>query len=371
MKHKFFFTFYSHLPYIIKILFYRLYLFFFFSNQLNKNKEKVKKIQGLNKSQKITLNLLSRYERSHDRFLSFLEGFLYDEINLVYKNFIDQSNTSIVFVSVINSPKWQIELQYQNLIKMGIDKFVYIDNGSPLETINFIKSKPNTLIYKVNTKYNSSKKNGWINRILQIECQKKYVLVLDSDESITFKNKEDVKLSIKEFISKYKISQFNSFMVDIYTNLNSSNKISSISDFNILPKYFDTKYTFGSWFTGNQILGGPKNRINEKLNINHTAKLTKVPLFYYGQEFIFMTHNPLPIKKNFSKKILVLVIHYQLIYSTDFSFNHKTTKGDYFNNGIEYKVFSNYKKEIIYNLLDYKDTLLLSSNYDFCKIKII
>lgn len=70
--------------------------------------------------------------------------------------------------------------------KLGIKKFIMIDNASSDGTMKFLMKQRDAEVYRVNEKFQSSVKEGWINQIFALYGFHRWYLIVDADELITW-----------------------------------------------------------------------------------------------------------------------------------------------------------------------------------------
>ncbi len=360
MYKKFSFWLYSKLPIFLKKIIYFIYKIVFFRSDIQSNLNLLKTIKYDKKFESI-LKSTAKNTLSHNKFISFIEGFLNDDLLEMKKVPLKDG---AVAISVIKDELEKVTIFFDNLNKIKIKNILIIDNGSPNEVINYLLTKELTL-FSVNNRYNSSRKNGWINRIIRLLDLKNWILVLDSDEQFIYPSFKHE--SLDTFLLKSQNStQFNSLMVDLHTSYKDIEK-----SFQLKELFFYNKYFLNFWFTGNRFLGGSKILINNFLKSNVNPNLAKIPLFKMDKKRVYLTHNHLPIDYNFSKQINTFVIHYQFIFNSSFDFTSKVRKGDYFNNNIEYLLFNQTKFSLkdLYNEL-HKNSTPFDENSIFNQINI-
>ena len=246
--------------------------------------------------------------------VKYLDGFVKSELICVKKyskayDGVDNQKKPITII-VTKDDYEKIVFQYKRLSEIGIDNFIYIDNGSTDGTIEWLKNKNNVSIYSINQKYNGTKKNGWQSKIINIFGLDRWYLILDSDEVLNYPNSENRSIShLVNFFEENDCIRPIAFLLDMHSNKLSLTKKKKLETFN----YFDNNYQLSHHENGMMVKGGFRSNYFDFKDSN-SPWLTKFPLFKATKNDVFRTHFSYPYYKNFSKNFLIVLQHYKFTH---------------------------------------------------------
>lgn len=241
-----------------------------------------------------------------------------------------------IAIIVVKNDLEKIKLQYNSLEKLGIEHFVYIDNGSTDGSLEFLISKSSVKIFKTSQTYNGATKNGWQTRIIELYGYDKWYLILDSDEILDYPYSEEVGIDILiDFFESKKIERPISFLVDMHPkefNL-IKDKYNLKTDFT----YFDTNLYPINTKQGTLVYGGFRQNF---FNLEGTSPwLTKYPLFKSSKNKIFRTHFSYPYSENLTDKFLLFIRHYKFTREDIHKFDGIISDGLYAKESLQYKIY--------------------------------
>ena len=111
----------------------------------------------------------------------------------------------------------RMKLIYEHYRRLGIDRFIVIDNGSTDGTLQYVAAQPGTRVYCVEEPFLTPKKEAWIARVLASAGYNRWYVVVDADELIDYVGSEHH--SVKELIGHHHnngVSRLQGYMVDMY-----------------------------------------------------------------------------------------------------------------------------------------------------------
>ena len=248
-------------------------------------------------------------------------------------------NPKLTLICVVKDDLIRLKMLYAHHRAMGVNHFVVIDNQSSDGTKEWLIRQPDTDVYLAKDQFTSSRKYGWINRILCIYGFDKWYLYVDSDELFVYDNYE--KLSITEFtemLQKKKKNRVASMMLDMYTKDALFTKAVDTNDIQKNFKYFDSEgFITGSGRRGLTISGGPRMRVlGEDGKLNNT--LIKHPLFFFEHGMIFESaHYLFPYK--IEPEINAALLHYKFLASDLERYRERAYQGNFANGSAAYKEY--------------------------------
>lgn len=259
-----------------------------------------------------------------------LQGFTYRQMKKV-KRYIrtvqeDQSKDIPILICVVKNELEKLPLFMLHYRKLGIKKFVFIDNMSSDGTLEFLKKQVDTEVYLVKEKFQGYVKEGWINQILARQGFNRWYLVVDADELLAWPQMG--KKTLVEMIEKFQCNkQYRplAIMLDMYPQGRTYQK--QVKDVRKEFCYFD-KDTY-SWINNKDVdilTGGPRRR-----KCNSVVWLSKTPLFYLKPlELLSSAHYMYPYERHDAPKCFLALLHYKFAYKGSWD-----NMRDYVKNGMD------------------------------------
>ncbi len=297
-----------------------------------------------------------------------LEGFTSNRLELIKKAtggayVKDDSNTPIL-ICVLNNEMEKLPLFFSHYRKMGIKRFIMIDNMSSDGTYEFLLKQRDVELYSVKEIFRGYLKEGWINQILAIYGYYRWYLVVDADELLVWPQME--KIPLKELI---KICQAKrqyrpmAIMLDMY----SRGKLFCNQTQNIYREFSYCDQNTYYWIENQKVdilSGGPRERA-----FGSRVWLSKTPLFFLRPLDIFCcAHYMYPYKKNRKKCCSIALLHYKFAYESSYYAMRKyVKKGVDENRRDESKIYFGKKGSILF----YEGSMHIDKPEDLSKIDCI
>ena len=136
----------------------------------------------------------------------------------------ETDDNSIILISVIKNEYLLLDYFIKYYSKIGITHFIFIDNDSSDDTIDYLLNLDlNILLFKTTDSYRDAKFGTvWVNNMLNTYCKDKWCIVLDIDEIIYNDNLLELRNQMEEQQSN--VCKF--YLLDMY------------------PKNYDNEYIF-------------------------------------------------------------------------------------------------------------------------------
>ena len=218
--------------------------------------------------------------------------------------------------------------------KLGIDKFVILDNDSNDGTLEYLKKQRDVVIMTTKTKYTSERRMAWINRIFAHYGYDRWYFVADSDELLAYEDCE--RKSIKELIKVYKrdgVVRGRALLLDMYAKADYY-KNGDTGKFYEKCVFFDkdTYYKHNDR-RFDSYMGGPRERV-----FGFAPCVTKYPLVYFRRKDIYLySHFLYPYKDNFGDGCRLALKHYKFLPGEKKKIERAVKERNYYNNSKQYK----------------------------------
>lgn len=261
--------------------------------------------------------------------------------NLKESESLIENQYSPTVVCVVKDELERMKLFYNHYRRLGIKKFVVLDNDSSDGTCEYLLNQKDTHVYSVKEPFQTQKKESWIEKLLALEGYNKWYIVVDSDELLDYPGSEEH--GIEKFIaylSNHGYSRAFGLMLDMY----SDKQLFSV-DCNALdiPKelcYFDAdSYFFVGGYEKNfnkksfRIMGGPRYRM-----CGSPILQSKQSVFYFTPDVLYRhCHFLYPEIEREEAPICFVLRHYKFLKTDENVYKHRIDDGTYHNGSSEYK----------------------------------
>lgn len=259
------------------------------------------------------------------------------EINAQKKNEVKLGKYDPILLCIERNDLSKIKILLQHHRKIGVKKFIFIDNESDDGTIEFLEKQKDVDLYICHTKYKTLNKEGWANRILAHYGFDKWYLYVDSDELFIYDDCENKTIDkFIEELEKTKQKRVPALLTDMYSKENIFSKTKEDADFRNKYCYYDfDTYSLEKWSQYDEFVGGPRKRL---FGLNPI--LTKYPLFKLEKGDIqALSHWQFPYKYNYNLKIKGALLHYKFLDSDLEKYIQIAKEGNYSSGSIEYKTY--------------------------------
>lgn len=278
--------------------------------------------------------LKSKDGRTKELLVAFLDCEITEiSHNASYKN----SEYSPVLICVIKNEINKIESFMEHYRKLGIEKFVFLDNLSTDGTTEYLCAQEDTIVYSSEQEYSSARRVAWINRLLALHGINRWCMIVDSDELVTYVGCEQHRISeVVEKAVKNKYDRILGFMLDMYSE---SSLFQGVEEKDYIEKcrFFDVdSYEVKRMHRGLGIHGGPRKRV-----FGVEQVLEKYPLFFFGTNiFVASSHYIIPYTTEEEYPIWFAICHYKFVDEKDLDkVKEAVLKENYAQNSIVYKQY--------------------------------
>lgn len=238
---------------------------------------------------------------------------------------------------VIKNDREKIELFMAHYRKLGIEKFVFLDNKSSDGTREYLLRQRDVILYESGQEYSSAKRVSWLNRMLAKHGENRWCLVVDSDELLNYIGSEKYNLNdLINIAQKRGYKRIEGFMLDMYSDKNLFQKtyLNNFIEDNI---YFDKdSYSLENSPFGLTVRGGPRKRL-----FYRNMQLSKYPLFYFGKDDIMASsHYMYPIYPIKECPMWLVLSHYKFVDEKDMQkIRIAVKKENYAGGSADYKAY--------------------------------
>ncbi|MDT2019454.1 glycosyltransferase family 2 protein [Methylocella sp. CPCC 101449] len=249
-----------------------------------------------------------------------------------------------IVISVVRNENERLPDFLQHYRQAGIEKFVFLDNGSKDGTPEYLAAQPDVDLYRCPRPFNWMKKHGWINLLVTMYGRNRWFIYADGDEHLVFDGIENGRTfaDISRIMDGKKIRRVRGFLLDMYADgplLKSDYKrgerlIEAYSLFDSVG-YKEEKYK--------EIIsrkGGPRQRAFSKADQNFRPEMTKYPMFRLeGHDVFANPHHIWPYQDNFKSDCYFGILHFKFLPDVIHRIEAAISEKNYWGDSIEYKCY--------------------------------
>lgn len=266
---------------------------------------------------------------------------------------IKQSN--IILFCTLRNEAHRIEFFLDYYRKLGIQHFVFVDNGSDDHFQELISDQPDVTVYYTEASYKASNFGmHWLNYLLRKHGSGKWCLTCDPDEFFVYPKIEHFKLQdLTHYLDQNHRPAFFTLMIDMYGKgkLSESNYTPGTDPILANP-YFDPIgyfYSQNGEYNSLWAQGGVRMRTLFKDNPFAAPAINKTPLikwkWYYA--YISSMHMAIPRRLNggYRHGLTGALLHYKFIAAFEDKIVEEMERGEHYGDSAEYKRYMKFLDE--------------------------
>jgi len=225
----------------------------------------------------------------------------------------------------------------------GVERFVFIDNGSTDGTIEYLLRQLDVDLFQVNAPFDWRRKQAWINRAIDYYGLDRWYLYVDADEHITFDGFGPRGFpDLAELMERAGQLRVRGFLLDMYSDLPLlAGAGGDDMEMIVAYPYFDR-----AGYTENQTVhlisrtGGPRARAFAAADAWFNPQLTKYPMFRLRPgEFMANPHHIWPCAPNHLIPCTLAILHFKFHGDWPGRVARAVMEGNYWEGSREYKAY--------------------------------
>jgi len=226
----------------------------------------------------------------------------------------------------------------------GIERFVFIDNQSTDGTFELLQCQPDLDLYRRPGGFDWMRKQGWINKVIQIYGHERWYIYVDADEHIVFDGMNARSFTdLTREMTRRGVRRVRGFLLDMYAEgpLLKSRYVAG-EPLAAAYRFFDRDgYREEVYKEVISFKGGPRMRAFAAADPKFLPELTKYPLFWTrAGEYMANPHHIWPYDDNFKSDRYLAILHYKFLPGIMTKVREAIEKRNYWDGSLEYRCYA-------------------------------
>jgi hypothetical protein len=245
---------------------------------------------------------------------------------------------ALILISVVRNEAAVLPDFLAHYRRLGVDRFVMLDNASTDGTAALLASQPDVDLYRISRGFFPPRKQGWIHRAIAEYGHGRWYVYADADEHLVFDGAGLRGLrDLIGFAERHGLSRVRGMLVDMYpvgpVLAPRSGRLAET-----LPLFDGDSYRETLCKQRISRHGGPRPRMFACERASISPELTKYPLFNISAGEIFDNpHHLYPYRPNFDSPCILAILHYKFNQWLMDKIDDAVRREQYFDASFEYK----------------------------------
>ncbi|MDL2316049.1 glycosyltransferase family 2 protein [Desulfovibrio sp. OttesenSCG-928-A18] len=264
---------------------------------------------------------------------------------------LEPSGSGITLLCVTRNEGWRLPCFLEHYRKLGLSRFVFIDNDSADSSRDFLAAQEDVDLYLCREQYQSLAQRGWRHQLMARYGYQRWYLNLDADEFLVYDGMEEHPLEdLTRLLEKEGNLRPRGLLVDMYGDggLARHRQLDSCEAVREYCRYFDSDgYTELCSKHRVRCMGGIRGRMYKQMGYTeYTPELTKHVLFFLsGEDMMIGAHQMFPAWRNFLSERILGLLHYKFSRRDLLKIDDALARQVYWNNSEDYQRYARWFRE--------------------------
>jgi hypothetical protein len=250
---------------------------------------------------------------------------------------------SPIVISVVKDERDRLEDFLRHYRGAGIERFVFIDNGSTDGTREFLCEQPDADVFDRRGPFNWMLKQGWICRVVAQYGYNRWYMYLDADEHVVFDGMADHGFAeLTALMARLGLPRVRGFLIDMYAAgpFLRSSYVPGTPLLDAYPWFDRDTYVEAVFKEIVSVKGGPRMRVFGTPDGRFRPELTKYPLFTLRPgELMVNPHHIWPYGGNFASPRFLGILHFKFLPDITHRIRRAIEARNYWSDSFEYQCY--------------------------------
>jgi Glycosyl transferase family 2 len=267
------------------------------------------------------------------------------QLNLIKTSSFSTTNLFYpILISVVKNEITRLRDFLRHYRSCGIERFVFIDNGSTDGSVEFLCAQPDVDIYVCVASFNWMRKQGWINSIIGKYGYDRWYVCVDADEQMVYDGFDQYSIAdLAWHLEREGVLRARGFLIDMYSDVPLTESVHEPGQrlVDAFPWFDRDTYIETRFEKIMSVKGGPRPRAFGRADEpKFSPEMTKYPLFKLRSgEYMAHPHHIWPYEGNFDSSRIIGILHFKFLPDFIGQIKEAVEVGNYWDNSYEYRCY--------------------------------
>lgn len=251
-------------------------------------------------------------------------------------------------ICVLRNEAARLPLFFEHYKRMGITRFLMVDNNSDDGTHDVLLAEPSADIFHTQAPF-SEGQGGlfWAQALARRYCEDRWILRADADELFVYDRMEERDLgALARWLEAHGMDRIYAPIIDLYPSTAVGHSSQAIAELIETDAWFDNDgYSLERWPQGWRLTGGPRYRLFHQ-DGSHINLMWKYPFFHMRPDTVIFNHHWLWPYDDVTRGALGAMVHLKLMHDFIERSERYEREAQHFANSNAYRVMNEKMKSM-------------------------